>query len=97
MLVSSCGTKRQAQSFANIATLLVSAAGGSMVLRFLMPVSLQRLGWMTPTTWTIEGYNAVFRRPDAVAALLLPVGFLHGSGLVGVLGARLLAGRAERI
>ncbi|MFI5183638.1 MAG: ABC transporter permease [Vicinamibacteria bacterium] len=97
VLVSACRTRRQAQTFSNIAILLVSAVGGSMVPRFFMPPLLQRLGWATPNTWALEAYSAVFWRDEPVTALVVPVGMLFLSGALGYWAARRLAARGETL
>lgn len=96
-LTTACRTRRQAQTLANIAILVLSAIGGSMVPRFFMPGWLQSLGWITPTTWAVEAYSGLFWRGDPTTALLLPVALLAGVGL-GALGlARWFARRDEVI
>jgi ABC-2 type transport system permease protein len=68
-----------------------------MVPRFLMPPALQRLGWLTPTTWAVEGYSAIFWHGAPIAAIALPVILLAGTGLAALAVARTLARRVERI
>lgn len=97
LLTAACGTRRQAQALANVAILIVSAVGGSMVPRFLMPPLLQQLGWLTPTAWAVEAYAGLFWRGDGFAALLPPVGLLLGAGLGGAALARRLARRFEQL
>ena len=96
-LTAACGTKRQAQAFANVAILIVSAVGGSMVPRFFMPPFLQAFGWLTPTTWALEAYTSVFWREEPLAALALPVALLAVAGVLGLGAARGLSRRWERI
>ena len=73
-LATACRTRRQAQTLANVAILVLSAIGGSMVPRFFMPPLLQDLGWITPNTWALEAYTAIFWRDEPVGALLAAVG-----------------------
>ena len=68
-LVAACQNRRQAMNISNVAILIVSAIGGSMVPRFFMPPLMQSLGWLTPNTWGLEAYASVFwREAPAVGA-----------------------------
>lgn len=96
-LTAASRTKRQAQTLANIVILIISAVGGSMVPRFLMPPLIKSLGWLTPTTWAVEAYSGLFWRNDPPADLVLPVALLLGAGLGGLALARLFARRLERV
>ncbi|MCG8561411.1 MAG: ABC transporter permease [Hyphomicrobiales bacterium] len=93
LLITLCTSRQQAQTLANIVILMVSAIGGSMVPRFLMPDWIQRVGWLTPNTWTLEAYGAIFWRGEGVAALVVPWAALAAAGLMGLAGAVLLAQR----
>ncbi len=93
LLATLCQTRRQAQTVANTVILVLSALGGSMVPRFLMPEVLQDLGWLTPNTWALEAYSGIFWRGEPLTAVLLPVGLLAATGIGGWLLARTLAHR----
>jgi ABC-2 type transport system permease protein len=86
-------TRQQAQTFANIAVLILSALGGSMVPRFLMPRVLQEVGWVTPNAWALEAYTSIFWRDEATTALLLPVGLLVAAAILGLAVAQRLTRR----
>ena len=96
-VATACRTLRQAQTLSNIAILVLSALGGSMVPRFFMPEALQDLGWITPNTWAIEAYTAAFWRNDPFTEMLAPWAVLAFTGLVGLLVARRLARRLAEI
>lgn len=72
LVAAACRSKRQAQTLANVAILVVSAVGGSMVPRFFMPQWVQDVGWLTPNTWALEAYTGIFWRDEPVPSLLLP-------------------------
>lgn len=93
LLATICQTRRQAQTVANTVILVLSALGGSMVPRFLMPDVLKDLGWLTPNTWALEAYSGVFWRGDSLLDVSLPVGLLFLTGLIGWTAARALAHR----
>ena len=73
----------------------MSALGGSMVPRFFMPPLLQDLGWITPNTWALEAYTAIFWRDEAMTSLLLPWAMLAGAGIIGLWIAQRAARRME--
>jgi ABC-2 type transport system permease protein len=95
LVALACRTKRQAQTLANVVILVLSALGGSMVPRFFMPPLLQQVGWLTPNTWALEAYTAIFWRDEPVTAVLLPWAMLFAAGFVGLWIARAHASRLE--
>jgi ABC-2 type transport system permease protein len=96
LVATACRTRRQAQTVANVAILVLSALGGSMVPRFFMPQVLQDLGWVTPNTWALEAYTEIFWRDGGLADLLLPWSMLAVAAVVTLLLSQLLARRWQR-
>lgn len=88
--VTLCRSRQQAQTLGQMLILVISAVGGSMVPRFLMPGYVQSLGWATPNTWALEAYTAIFARGEATSTLWGPWTVLIASGIFGLLGARIL-------
>lgn len=97
LVATLCRTARQSHTVSNVVVLVLSAVGGSMVPRFLMPPWLQQVGWATPNAWALEGYAAALRTGAAWQASLPAVGVLLAAGAAGWIGARLLARRWETV
>ena len=96
MLLASVSHSRGQQSA--ISTLLIltmSAIGGSMFPRFLMPPAMQKAGLITFNAWAIDGYVKVFWRDEPVWRLAPQVAVLIGSGMILFLMARRFARRWE--
>lgn len=69
-------TRHQAQTLSTFVVLLLSALGGSMVPRFLMPEWLRQVGDLTPTAWAIEAFQGALWRSEGLAGLLPSLGVL---------------------
>ncbi len=96
LLVTASGSRQQAQTVSTLAILVVSAVGGSMVPRYVMPPTFQALGWLTPNTWAVEAYSGVFWREQGLVDVALPCLILSGSGLLALALAVALARRSVR-
>jgi ABC-2 type transport system permease protein len=97
VLGAACRTSEQLQGLATVTILLMSALGGSMVPRYLMPESMQRLGLLTFNAWAVIGFERVLWRDAPVAALWPQLAVLGGMTVVGAAVARRLARRWESV
>jgi ABC-2 type transport system permease protein len=95
LLASVSRTRAQQAAISTLIILTMSAVGGSMFPRFLMPEMMKRIGLLTFNAWAIDGYTKVFWRDEPLSHLTPQVAALVGSGIVLFLIARRFARRWE--
>ncbi len=95
LLASMCHTRAQLGAVSTLFILVMSAVGGSMFPRFLMPAAMQKAGLFTINAWAIDGFTKVFWRDLPVSALFPQVAVLLGIGTTLFLIARRIARRWE--
>jgi ABC-2 type transport system permease protein len=95
LLASACKTRAQLGSLSTLLILIMSAVGGSMFPRFLMPEAMQKAGLFTINAWAIDGFTKVFWRDLPVSALWPQVSVLLAVGVGLFLIARRVARRWE--
>ena len=93
MLASVARSRMQLVAIANLAILLMSALGGSMYPRFLMPPNMQKIGLLTLNAWAIDGFTKIFWRDQPVWSVWPQVLVLVAVGIVFFLISRKLAER----
>ena len=93
MLAALSRSRMQLVAISNLAILLMSALGGSMYPRFLMPEKMQKVGLLTLNAWAIDGFQKIFWRDEPVWNVWPQVAVLVGVGIVFFLVARKLAQR----
>jgi ABC-2 type transport system permease protein len=97
VLGTACRTQAQLNGLSTVLILLMSALGGSMVPRYMMPEGMQQLGLATFNAWAVVGFQKVFWRDAPVAALWPELTVLGAMTLVGLAVARTLARRWESV
>lgn len=95
LLASVTRTRAQLAAFSTLIILTMSAVGGSMFPRFLMPEAMRKVGLFTFNSWAIDGYTKVFWRDEPVSHLGPQVAVLLASGIILFFLARLFARRWE--
>jgi len=95
MLAAICRTRMQLVALSNISILLMSALGGSMFPRFLMPEKMQKIGLITINAWSLDGFQKVFWREEPLRNLWPQVAVLLAASLLFFAVARRIARRWE--
>ena len=93
LLASVAKTRAQLGAVSTLLILTMSAVGGSMFPRFLMPEAMRKAGLFTFNSWAIDGYTKVFWRDEPVSQLGTQVAVLVASGVVLFVLARWFARR----
>lgn len=97
LIASLCKTQVQMNTISTFAVLLLSAIGGSMIPRFMMPEWLQQLGALTPNYWSIEAFYGILARGQSMLNLLPIWGVLFGGGFLCLGLAAILSHKLMRV
>ena len=95
LLASMCHTRGQLGAVSTLLILTMSAIGGSMFPRYMMPEAMQKAGLFTINAWAIDGFTKVFWRDLPLTALWPQVATLLAVGMVLFVAARRIARRWE--
>lgn len=95
LLASMCHTRGQLGAVSTLLILVMSAIGGSMFPRYMMPEAMQKAGLFTINAWAIDGFTKVFWRDLPLTSLWPQVATLVATGTVLFVVARRIARRWE--
>jgi ABC-2 type transport system permease protein len=95
VLAAICRTRKQLVAVSNLVILSISALGGSMFPRFLMPEGLKKLSLVAFNSWALEGFLDVFWREAPLGALLPEIAVLLFWAALFFLLARRVARKFE--
>ena len=93
VLAAMARSRMQLVALSNLLILAMSALGGSMVPRYLLSETVQKLGLVTINAWAIDGFMKVFWRDEPIAHLWPQVLVLLAASALLFAGARRLARR----
>lgn len=86
-------SRMQLVALSNLLILAMSALGGSMVPRYLLSDTVQKLGLVTVNAWAIDGFQKVFWRDEPITHLWPQVAALLAGSALFFAAARRLARR----
>jgi len=95
MLGTLCKSRGQLAGISTTVILIMSAVGGSMFPRFLMPEGMRTAGLFTFNAWALDGYQKVFWRDAALWELWPQLLVLSALAVIFLVAARRLARRWE--
>ena len=93
VLAALARSRMQLVALSNLLILAMSALGGSMVPRYLLSETVQKLGLVTLNAWAIDGFMKVFWREEPVTHLWPQVLVLFAAAALLFALARRLARR----
>ncbi len=93
VLAAIARSRMQLVALSNLLILAMSALGGSMVPRYLLSETVQKLGLVTLNAWAIDGFMKVFWRDEPVTHLWPQVAVLLTASVLLFAAARRLARR----
>lgn len=96
LTASLCRSRQQAQTASSFVVLILSAVGGSMVPRFMMPGWLRELGWLTPNAWAIDAWQGLLWRGASLAELAT-AWWVLGLAAALTIGAAILLARRQTV
>ena len=96
-VASLCSTPSQLHAVSTFLVLMLSAVGGSMIPRFMMPDWLQGLSRWTPNGWAIDAFYGVLARGQTVAELWWVWCILLGGGAMLSVVAAAMSQRLGRV
>jgi ABC-2 type transport system permease protein len=93
LLAAVCRSRNQLNGVSVVLVLSMSAVGGSMIPRYIMSESMQRLGRFTFNGWALDGFKKIFWYDLPVSAIKLELCVLCGIALLLGVAARFFAQR----
>jgi ABC-2 type transport system permease protein len=93
LLTGMARTEEQAGMLATLVILSLSAIGGAMIPRFIMPEFLKTVGYISPVSWAMDGFHNVFWYRQGFAGMIVQFGVLIGFAVLFLLVGSFLVRR----
>ena len=82
LIAVSASSSEQATTIGGILNILLGAVGGVMVPKFIMPESMQRIAELSPMSWGLDGFLAIFLNSADISMILDKVLLLISFGAI---------------
>jgi ABC-2 type transport system permease protein len=93
LLTGLARTEEQAGMLATLVILSLSAIGGAMIPRFIMPEFLKTVGYISPVSWAMDGFHNVFWYHQGFAGMIVQFAVLIGFAVLFLLVGSFLVKR----
>lgn len=85
LIAVSASSSEQATTIGGILNILLGAIGGVMVPKFIMPESMQRIAELSPMSWGLDGFLAIFLNAADIGMILDKVLLLISFGAIALI------------
>lgn len=85
LIAVSASSSEQATTIGGILNILLGAVGGVMVPKFIMPESMQRIAELSPMSWGLDGFLAIFLNSADISMILDKVLLLISFGATALI------------
>jgi len=85
LIAVSASSSEQATTIGGILNILLGAVGGVMVPKFIMPESMQRIAELSPMSWGLDGFLAIFLNAADIGMILDKVLLLISFGGIALI------------
>ena len=97
VVASFCRSASQLHAMSTFAVLVLSAIGGAMVPRFMMPRWLQDISEATPVGWIIDMFYGILARSQTLAELWPLWSITLATGVLLTIGSAVISQRLGRV
>ncbi len=85
LIAVSASSSEQATTIGGILNILLGAVGGVMVPKFIMPESMQNIAELSPMSWGLDGFLAIFLNSADISMILDKILLLVSFGAIALI------------